>query len=309
MRLNISGKLTNKRLLLFIVILTIVILAALRCLFWPKPYGKADKNVILIVLDTLRADKLGCYGNFSGLTPQIDKFAAKAVLFERAFSHAPWTLASVASIFTSQYPSQHGAGGQLGTFRKLPDDAVTLAEIFKKAGSDTSAIINVLFMSEKFGMTQGFDSVDTVISEANVYMRKASQTTKTALKWLDRPKTKPFFLFVHYFDPHLSYDPPQPFRRQFAAPEDADTNDFIFGTVAEMIQYRQGALNLGTETIARLEKLYNAEVAYLDCEVGNLLNGIYKRGLDENTIIIITSDHGEEFLDHKGFEHGHTLYH
>lgn len=286
-----------------------VISVASSCLYWLKPYGKPNKNIILIILDTVRADKLGCYGDFSGLTPQIDEFAAKAVRFERAFSHAPWTLPSVASIFTSQYPNQHGAGGQLGSFTKLPDDAVTIAEIFKKAGTETAAIINVLFMSEKFGMTQGFDSVDTVMPKANVYMRKASQTTKAALKWLDRPKTKPFFLLVHYFDPHLTYDPPQPFRRQFAAPQDADTNDFIFGTTANMVQYRQGLSNLGGETIARLEKLYDAEVAYLDCEVGNLLNGIYKRGLDENTIIIITADHGEEFFDHKSFEHGHTLYH
>jgi len=308
MHLKIFGKLTNKRSLLFILILIMVISAALSFFYWPKPYSEPDKNIILIVLDTVRADKLGCYGNFSGLTPNIDKFTAEAVRFENAFSHAPWTLASVASMFTSQYPCQHSAGGQLGSFTVLPDNAVTVAEIFKKAGADTGAIINVLFISEKFGMTQGFDSVDTVLSRANVRMRKASQTTQAALKWLDRPRKKPFFLLVHYFDAHLTYDPPQPFRRQFSAPQDADTSDFIFGTTADMIRYRQGRLKLGAETIGRLEKLYNAEVAYLDSEVGNLLDGISKRGLDENTIIIIVADHGEEFFDHKGFEHGHTLY-
>jgi len=100
-------------------------------------------NVILIVLDTVRADRLGCYGNAQDLTPEIDKFARDAVRFDKAFSHAPWTLPSVASIFTSSYPGRHTAGGRLGAFTILPDDAVTIAEVFQRNGAVTGAITNV----------------------------------------------------------------------------------------------------------------------------------------------------------------------
>jgi len=267
-----------------------------------------DKNVILIVIDTVRADRLGCYGSTAGMTPEIDRFSKNAVRFEQAFSHAPWTLPSIASLFTSQYPTQHGAGGHLGSFTILRDDAVTIAELFKRAGSVTGAITNVLFLTEKFGMTQGFKTVDATVPESNILARRAGATTEAALRWLDRHSSKPFFLFVHYFDPHLRYDPPQPFRRRFADARDADSDDYIFGTVNDMINLRRGLVMLDYRKVARLEKLHNGEVAYTDAEVGRLLAGVSERNLEANTVIIITSDHGEEFYDHKGFEHGHTLY-
>jgi arylsulfatase A-like enzyme len=265
-------------------------------------------NVILIVLDTVRADRLGCYGNELDLTPEIDKFARDAVRFDQAFSHAPWTLPSVASIFTSRYPAQHTAGGRLGAFTVLPDDAVTIAEVFQRNQIVTGAITNVLFLDKKFGMTQGFDTVDSHIPRTNTVMRKAGPTTQAALSWLDKNHKQQFFLMVHYFDAHLTYDAPQPFRRKWAAPQDRESNDFVFGTIADMIKFRRGMTKLDANTIGRLEKLHNAEVAYLDSQIGKLLAGISERGLDSNTVVVITSDHGEEFNDHSGFEHGHSLY-
>jgi arylsulfatase A-like enzyme len=267
------------------------------------------KNVILIVIDTARADRFGCYGNPSGITPNIDKFAEDAVLFLNAFSHAPWTLPSLASLFTSQYPSMHGAGGRLGAFKTLNQEAVTLAELCQRAGIITGAIINVVFISEKLGMTQGFHSVDKFIHpSSNVNMRKAGPTTKAALRWIKRHKNSPFFLLVHYFDPHLTYNPPKTFRTRFADPKDRYNTDYIFGTRKDITLFRQNLISLNPEKIARLEKLYNAEIAYVDSEIGRLLDGISRQGLDKNTVIVITSDHGEEFLEHNGFEHGHTLY-
>ena len=291
------------------VILPILIVGVLGLLIYHFAASRPlRQNVILIILDTVRADRLGCYGNHLGLTPEIDKFSRDAVRFDQAFSHAPWTLPSVASIFTSRYPAQHTAGGRLGAFTILPDDAVTIAEVFQRNGAVTGAITNVLFLDKKFGMTQGFDTVDSHIPRTNTVMRRAGPTTQAALSWLDKNQRQQFFLMVHYFDPHLTYDAPQPFRQKWADPQDQKGNDFIFGTIADMIKFRRGKTRLNADTITRLEKLHNAEIAYLDSQIGKLLAGISARGLNSNTVVVITSDHGEEFNEHGGFEHGHSLY-
>ena len=265
-------------------------------------------NVILILLDTLRADRLGAYGNPSGLTPELDAFAQDAVLFENAYAHAPWTLPSVASIFTAQTPLQHGAGGRLGAFAVLEEKAVTLAEVFQRSGAKTAAITNVLFLGPSFGAMQGFDDLDHAVPSDNKLTRVAESTTETALGWLDANRTRRFFLFVHYFDPHLTYDPPQPFREKFAAPEDKGRGRHLFGTVGEMVAFRRGQIHVADSQVERLEKLYNGDVAYMDQMLGKLFDGIEARGLLKDTIIVVTADHGEEFGEHKGFEHGHTLY-
>jgi arylsulfatase A-like enzyme len=272
------------------------------------PPTPPSQNVLLILLDTVRVDRLGCYRSPLGLTPQIDRFASQAVRFERAFAHAPWTLPSVASLLTSRYPQQHGAGGRLGAFTRLSDEAVTVAEVFQRAGAATGAITNVFFLTQKFGTTQGFDTVDADASASNVTVRRAGPTTDAALEWIDGHRDKPFFLMVHYFDPHLAYDPPHPFRGRLADPQDRYATELLFGTVGDMIAFRRGHVTLSAEKIARLEKLYNGEVAYMDQEVGRLLVGMSERGLTDETIVVITADHGEEFLDHDGFEHGHAFY-
>ena len=272
------------------------------------PVTPPAQNVVLIIVDTVRFDRLGCSGNPLGITPRIDRFALGAVRFEQAYSHAPWTLPSVASLFTSQYPQQHGAGGRLEDFSMLGEEAVTLAELFRTAGAATAAVTNVLFITETFGTTQGFDFVDSEAHGTNLEVRRAGPTTDVALSWLDRRGPEPFFLLVHYFDAHLVYDPPRSFRERFAAPQDRFIRDHIFGRVAELMALRKGATTLSPETVDRLEKLYNGEVAYVDSEVGRLLAGLTERGLDEDTIVVLVADHGEEFLDHGGFEHGHTLY-
>lgn len=268
----------------------------------------ADANVLLIVVDTLRADRLGCYGNDSGMTPRMDALAAEGVLFQRAYSHAPWTLASFASLLTSTYPVQHKAGGWVGEFLKLSDDAFTVGECFQAAGSRTASIVNVDFLTEHFGMHKGFDTVDHDVGFNNHLTRTASHTTDCALRWLDGHGKEPFFMMVQYFDPHLVYEPPVEFRSRFALDGDKQTEDVIFGEVKDIIAFRQGRLTLGAQKIKRLEGLHNGEVAFTDRELGRLLEGLAQRGLDKNTIVVLTSDHGEEFHDHGGFEHGHTLY-
>ncbi len=272
--------------------------------------AQARRSVLLIIVDTVRADKLGCYGSQLGATPRIDELAATGVRFERAYSHAPWTLPACASILTSLYPPQHGAGGHLPveSLRKLPESVRTVAECFRDAGYATGAVVNVDFLTASFGMTQGFTDVDFEIYPNNVHVRPAAPTTDAALAWLMSQREQPFFLLVHYFDPHLVYAPPPEYRRRFAAPQDRDDSRWVFGTRPQIAGYRQGLIRFDEATIRRAERLYDGEVAYTDYEVGRLLGGLEQLGLADSTVIALTSDHGEEFWDHGGFEHGHTLY-
>ncbi|MCP4592697.1 MAG: sulfatase [bacterium] len=271
---------------------------------------RRQPNVLMIVVDTLRADKLGCYGSPLGLTPQIDAFAAGGTRFETTYAHAPWTLPSFASLLTSTYPVEHGAGGQVGRWRPLRGSARTLAECFRDAGYATGAVVNVDFLTQPFGMNQGYAAADYDFHAPsdNVNMRDATATTSAALGWLGRRDDRPFFMMVHYFDPHVVYAPPATFRRKFASPEDREGSNWVFGTRGDMMGLRRGTRRLEPEIIRRVEKLYDGEVAYADQQIGRLLAELNKLGLADSTIVMITADHGEEFLDHGGFEHGHTLY-
>lgn len=285
-----------------------VIIAALCGWLWELQHLERPRSAVLILVDTLRADRLGCYGNPLDLTPQIDAFCAQSVRFDQAFSHAPWTLPSTASIFTSRHPAQHGAGGRLGAFSVLDRSVITLAEVMRDAGFSTAVIVNVLFLGTEFGMTQGFDVVNQFIPKDNRSIRTADRTTSEALAWLAEHRDKPFFLVVHYFDPHLVYDPPQPFRSRYADPQDAEAGDFVFGTIRDVVDFRNGKKDLDQSTVERLERLYNGEVAFVDAEIGRLLRGMEDLKLTQNTAIALTGDHGEEFWDHGGFEHGHTHF-
>jgi choline-sulfatase len=270
--------------------------------------AQQSTNVLLIAVDTLRADRLGCYGSDLGATPRIDALTADGVRFERAFAHAPWTLPSFASLYTSQAPPEHGAGGSRGTFRWLSQKARTVAECFRDAGYATAAVVNVDFLGKEFGMAQGFDHLDCEAYANNVQVRSAGRTTDAAVKWLRQPRERAFFLLVHYFDPHLVYAPPAEFRRRFAAAQDRDESRWVFGRQEEILAYRRGQVRFDARTIRRAQMLYNGEVAYTDHEVGRLLDALDDLGLTSSTLVIFTADHGEEFLDHGSFEHGHTLY-
>ncbi|MFT7486514.1 MAG: choline-sulfatase, partial [Candidatus Paceibacteria bacterium] len=276
-------------------------------------------NVLLVVIDTARADKFGCYGHESGLTPRIDELARSGIVFESASAHAPWTLPSTASLLTSLHPPEHGAGGSLHLdpsgakppaveFHALGSAAVTLAEVFQAHGWRTGAVVNVDFLDRAFGLTQGVDDLDARAYASNLEVRSASDTTDEALRWIDERDGQPFFLLAHYFDAHAVYAPPASFRRAHANPVDQDNTNFTFGTRAHMMMLRAGKLELEPDLMERAERLYEAELAYIDEQVGRLLTGLEEAGIDDSTLIVLTADHGEEFLDHSGFEHGHTLY-
>lgn len=265
-------------------------------------------NVVLVLLDTVRADKLGCYGNERGLTPNLDAFAAGATLFENASSHAPWTLPATASIYTGLLPTRHGAGGFIPKLTALSEQPRTLAELARAAGCATHAIVNVAFLGASFGMTRGFDTVDERYFENNEQVRRADESVDLARAWIDAHASGPFFLVLHLFDAHAVYDPPQPFRRRFARPEDAESDRFAFGSRADMVALRSGQMALDPHTLARAEALYDGEIAFVDAQLGRLLAHLSDAGLEQRTLVAVTSDHGEEFLEHGGFEHGHSHY-
>lgn len=267
-------------------------------------------DVVLVVADTLRADRLTCQGGPDGLTPYIDRIAAAGVRFAEARAHAPWTLPSTASLLTSLHPVEHGAGGRLPRFTRMDEDVATVVKSFRDAGYATHAVVNVAFLEPgTFGVTRDFDSVDHVAYESNVEVRPARETTEAALRWLDgRDDDRPVFLLVHYFDPHCVYAPPRTFRERWAAPEDRAT-EWTFGTREQMIAIRDGAYEPTPDVLGRAAALYDGEVAYLDAEIGRLDDGLRARGLaGDGDVLVLTSDHGEEFGEHGGFEHGHSLF-
>ena len=266
-------------------------------------------SVVMVVGDTLRADKLSCMGGPEGLTPYLDRIAAQGVRFDQARSHAPWTLPSTASMLTSLHPEEHGAGGRLGRFTKLDAEVQTVVRTFRDQGYRTHAIVNVLFLDpERFGVTRDFETVDQQVFETNVDVRAADATTRAALDWIEaNGDDGPFFLLVHYFDPHCVYAPPRAFRERWAEPGDRE-GEWTFGTRPQMVAIREGELSPAAATIRRAEALYNGEVSYLDAQIGRLDDGLAARGERDDLVLVVTADHGEEFLEHGGFEHGHTLY-
>lgn len=268
----------------------------------------ARPNVLFLAIDTLRADRLGCQGNPRGLTPNLDRLAAGGVRFARAYAHAPWTLPSFATIFSGRVPPQHGAGGYADHYQALRAEITTWPECFERAGYDTAAIVNVDFLSQPFGVTQGFRSLDERFSLDNARSRDARSTTDAALAWLGREHRAPFLLFVHYFDPHAEYRPPQPWRARCADPRDAGDDALRFGSREQVVAWRTGQAQAAPEEVARAEKLYDGEVAYVDDEIGRLLAALHELPGLENTLVVLTADHGEEFLEHGGVEHGHSLH-
>jgi arylsulfatase A-like enzyme len=260
-------------------------------------------NLIIIGVDTLRPDHLGCYGYYRATSPHIDQLAANGVLFENVISQSPWTLPSFATVFTSLYPSQHGA---ISLKTRLRTTVPTLATILKENGYATAALINSAVMEPDFGVDRGFDYYDVVPRGE----RLADEITDLALHWIDRNLDDRFFLFIHYFDVHDPYAPPPPYDTLF---------DPDYSGVAGNALTRKRIGTLRADNFRALKyltpadwnhirALYDGEISFTDQAIRVLLDGIAERGLTERTLIVLLGDHGEEFYEHEGFGHGHTLY-
>jgi arylsulfatase A-like enzyme len=271
--------------------------------------GPTRPHVILISIDTLRADHVGAYGYARPTTPAIDRLAAQSVRFDNAISPASWTLPAHMSLMTSLRPSVHGVDQD----RALDLSATTLAEVLAQAGYRTGAFISWVYLSEVYGLQQGFDEFFTLIDRKQVDLasgagaQRASQIADAVVDWLSGKRDRPNFLFVHFFDPHMDYDPPAQYRTMFGATQSSD------GRYAALKPYMLG-LNanppqLASERLAEITALYDAEIRATDDALDRILQALDRElGLD-NCLIVLLSDHGEEFLDHGSMEgHGWTLY-
>ncbi|MBD3237330.1 MAG: sulfatase-like hydrolase/transferase [Candidatus Eisenbacteria bacterium] len=255
----------------------------------PPPDGQAEAwgdgipsapqwNVLLLTLDTARRDRLGCYGHLAETTPHLDRLAEEGILFENAIASCPITLPSHATILTGLDPPEHGVRNN-GTF--VLDDAIqTLPEVLHARGYQTYATIGAFPVAARFGLDQGFDLYDddfpaeSRTRDYQTLQRTAAQVTDVALEQIaahrDSLPGAPFFQWVHYFDPHFPYDPPEAYRARFGD--------------------------------------YDGEVAYMDAQIGRLLEGLEHAGLRENSWILCVADHGEALGEHQEETHGMLLY-
>jgi arylsulfatase A-like enzyme len=273
------------------------------------PTAAPPRALVCIVVDTLRADRLGAYGYAEHATsPQLDAWLERARLYELAFASSPWTLPSVGSIISGRWPAHHGAGqwARAGNERKLTrlaSEQVTVAERFRDAGFATAAIVSNHFMRPDSGIEQGFDLYDfePVTNEKG---RRADETVRRALAWIDERGEQPFLILIHIFDPHMNYDAPPPFRGRFSASIDAGREL----PVTDGRKLRRELASLSEADRRFVGAAYDEEIAFVDAQLGALLEGLEGRGILEQGLVALTADHGEELFEHGSFEHGHALW-
>ena len=266
-------------------------------------------DVILILIDTWRWDALGS-NTAAGpdLTPHLDALAERGVRFSRAYSTAPWTLPAAASLLTGRYPTVHGAYGRepsrFNEFGPIRPDVPTLAELLAPAGYRTRAVVNAPFLGWEFGFDRGFESYD-LVPWSPTKRRRAEPAVDAALGIIrDEPAGKPLFLLLHLFDPHLPYDPPPPWDRRWTG----DYRGVLQPPVDPLEEVRSGIYDPDPDDLAYLRGLYHGEVSYADEQLGRFLSELDRLAPERERLIIVTADHGEEFGEHGGWEHGHSVY-
>ncbi len=283
-----------------------MVLIALLLSCWGEPTPKPPPDIVLVVVDTLRADHLGVYGHSRPTSPRMDALAQEGTWFHRAYAQSGWTLPSFTSLLSGTYPHQHRVGRapfDRSAFGRLGADAVTLPEVLAGSGYATAAWMNNTFLAPEFGLQQGFSTYDYQGS-TNALHRSGEETVDGALQWLS-VQTQPAFVLVHLMEPHMDYAPPESTRGRFTS--DRTLTIPVPYSVSEQIGGRGAAEIPSAEAQEDIRRVYDEEILAADMAVGRLVDGIKAAGRWENTTLIITSDHGEEFWDHGGFEHGHTL--
>lgn len=235
------------------------------------------RNVILITLDTTRFDALGAYGNAGVRTPVLDRMAAEGHLFRSCYSHASVTLPSHASILTGRLPTDHGVRNNINY--ALSRETVRLPQILGRHGFSTGAFVSSFILDSRFGLDAGFDVYDDDIvhysgnrRDKEIVTRRAGVTLDGMLAWLEQPRKGPFFAWLHLYDAHAPYEPPLPFRQAYAG------------------------------------NPYLGEIAYMDYEIGRLVRTLEEKGLSDDTLIVVTADHGESFDEHGEKTHGFFCY-
>ena len=294
----------------------------------------ARPNVLLISIDTLRADHLSCYGYPRRTSPSIDHLATEGILYSNSSSTASFTLPAHASMFTGLFPSSHGATYQNRdpsslVVRGMGHGYPTLAGILADHGYETAGFVSGPLLSHQFGFARGFDTYDDrydrlqsararLFSRSLLFralaarglfnsrdldsQRTADEVNPLVIGWLAgrRNQATPFFLFVHYWDPHGPYQPPSPLNKR------ADGSDIV--AEYDMDRLLAGQYTLTAGALSDNLALYDGEIEYVDRHIGALLADLRQRGVYDNTLIILTSDHGESFGEHDHWEHSRVLY-
>jgi arylsulfatase A-like enzyme/4-amino-4-deoxy-L-arabinose transferase-like glycosyltransferase len=258
-------------------------------------------NVVLISVDTLRADHLGAYGYARATSPNVDALASRGVTFERTTSPSSWTLPAHASLLSGVSPYRHGA---ISAATRIRDDVPLLAELLAAQGYHTAAFVNAPFVGRAYGFARGFARFEQRFEERRSDLAERQQGITAAVDTLEPP----FFLFLHFMDVHTPYRPPKQYN-VFARDRRSRQvlNDIGEGSVLELQRAaREGRFVMSPTDRDRLVDLYDGEILALDAYLGTLLERLGARFPD--TIVVLTADHGEEFLEHGGFGHGDTLY-
>ena len=262
----------------YIISAPVILIVAAVWWLWSGGEREDRLNLLLITLDTTRADHLGCYGYGNARTPAIDQLAQAGVRFNRFFCNVPLTLPSHATMMTGLYPPEHGC--RVNGANRLGDDITTLAERFSSHGYRTGAFVAAFVLDSKFGLDRGFRTYDDydVPTSNDIYddnimyrYRRADRVADAALEWLEEQSGEPFFCWVHFFDPHRPY-------------------------------YFSPAPGRG------LSDAYDQEISFMDFQIGRLTGYLRERGLDTKTVVIVVGDHGEGLGDHGEEEHGLLLY-
>jgi choline-sulfatase len=265
-------------------VLAVLALLAAGAAAWPfvRPWwreravrgAKRPLSVLLVTLDTTRADRIGCYGRARAATPHLDALAARGVLFRQAYTHAPLTCPSHASLLTGRLPTRHGVRDNGGYV--LAPEIPTVAERFQAAGHRTGAFVSAFVLDRRFGLARGFGTYHDRVPPGRAADQgdpshravRAEETVGRAMEWLSEAPAQPFFLWVHLFDPHHPYEPPEPFASRFR------------------------------------DDPYDGEIAYMDAQLGRLLDAAAARG----ALVAVMGDHGEGLGDHQEVTHSYFVY-
>jgi arylsulfatase len=303
----------------------VALLAIVGGIVWAltRPYVP-PYNVVILVVDALRPEKLGCYGAKRRITPHIDAIAKQSIVFKRAYAQSSWTKSSVASLLTGAYAHRHGVFSERGPRARLSPQAETLPEVLVRNNMETVAISVNPNVSDRAGLNQGFRHFPRISDYSNKTTGRAAHHTIGTIERIAAEK-KRVFLYVHFLDPHDPYDPPtrtpacgerlEQLAPKVSRKEILDGKAHIVSgeeALAKRRLLRRGVMPkpdpLTPDELAYLEALYDCELELVDRAVGMIVDALRDKGMLERTMLVITSDHGEEFLDHGMLRHGYQLF-
>jgi len=291
-----------RRILYILAVSVVLLVGACQSLSRHK-----QANILLICIDTTRADRFGRFDGTAPVTPNLDRLADEAVVFDQAIAAASWTKPSVPSLLTGLYPSQHGVldTGRAGV-DVLPDEVETLAEILSRKGYDTAAFVENVHLQKRYShLDQGFSVYRQDVGDA-------AAIVDSFLDWLEGREQGPFFAYLHFLDPHLPYTPSTPLPGQDVGYHDRlrllqwNMHGQRWGLLRESV--KRGHLEVSADELASLQRMYDAEVHAVDGTLGRLFELLKARGIFDESLIAVTADHGEGFLEHGRLDHGYGLY-